>query len=809
MIMYPLGKQFEVDGSKAKSDDKCIYKGKHYRITVLSERLVRLEYSPSGVFVDAPSQLVINRSFTYPEYKTREDFKILEITTKYFRLTYVKEAHFLGSKIDPMKNLKITLFIGNGENDRDWYYGHPEVRNMQGNMISEDVNTPKSLRRGLYSLEGFASIDDSNSLLFNPDGTLYAREKGSLDIYVFLYKDDFNLALKDYFKLTGNPELIPRYALGNWWSRNTTYDEDSVKELVSNFERRNIPLAVLLLDSDWHYRDVGNAHKLHTGFTFNKSLFPNPSETANYLHSHNIRFGLEIDPTEGLYPHETYYKEACSYLGINDNKIIMFDPLNPKLLDVYFKLFLHPLEALGVDFFWHNYLGDKQALKLLAYNHFNYKDIGRNPAKRSIMLSRSGIYASHRYPILYAGNTEVSWDGLREISASNMAASNIGVSFWSHDVGGNHGGIEESELYIRYVELATFSPILRFHAARGNYYKREPWRWDIKTETIVNDYLRLRHRLIPYLYTEAYNYYKNAKVLIEPFYYKYKWVIDDNNYKYQYFLGSLLLVCPILTKKDLVMNRTIHRFYIPEGVWYDFKTGKKFPGNKKYVSFYKEEDYPVFAKAGSVIPLSNRSDVNNVGLPLDLEIHIFPGVSNTYTLYEDDGLTSLYKEGYYLKTDIDYNYMQNNYTVIIRSVEGKSGIVPMRRNYKFRFRNTKLADDVKAYYNEQEIKIEDMYIEENDFVVVVNNVNTIGQLTINCKGKDIEIDAVRLINEDIDSILMDLQIETYLKEKIAAITFSDMSIKKKRIAIRKLRHNGLSKEHMKLFLKLMEYIESV
>ena len=73
-------------------------------------------------------------------------------------------------------------------------------------------------------------------------------------------------------------------------------------------------------------------------------------------------------------------------------------------------------------------------------------------------------------------------------------------------------------------------------------------------------------------------------------------VIDDNNYRYQYFLGSELLVCPILTRKDTVMNRTIHRFYIPEGVWYDFKTGKKFPGNKKYVSFYKEEDYPVFAK---------------------------------------------------------------------------------------------------------------------------------------------------------------------------------------------------------------------
>ena len=192
-----------------------------------------------------------------------------------------------------------------------------------------------------------------------------------------------------------------------------------------------------------------------------------------------------------------------------------------------------------------------------------------------------------------------------------------------------------------------------------------------------------------------------------------------------------------------------------------------------------------------------------------MEIHIFPGVSNTYILYEDDGLTSLYKDGYYLKTSLDYNYMQNNYTFIIRSIEGKSGIVPLRRNYKIRFRNTKKAFDVKAYYNDNEINITDMYIEENDFIVVVDNVNTIGQLTINCKGKDIEIDAVRLINEDIDSILMDLQISTYLKEKLADIIFGNMPIKKKRIAIRKLKNNGLSKEHMKLFLRLMEYIESV
>ena len=807
--MYPLGKQFEVDISKGISDEKSIIQGAKYRITVLSESLIRLEYNATGTFVDAPSQLVSNRRFPLCSMQVNQDTKLLEITTAYFKLTYTKEMPFLGTKLDPMKYLKITLLSGQPDEQRSWYYQHPEVRNMNGNMISDDIKTPKNLQKGLYSLEGFVSLDDSNSLLFASDGTLYPRPKDGIDLYVFMYKKDFSQALQDYFRLTGKPDLLPRYAFGNWWSRNTTYTHDSLLELVNQFERRNVPLSVVLLDKDWHYRDVGSYRSLETGFTFNNTLFPQPTETVAALHDHNIRLGLALNPEQGIYPHEMYYQQACQYLGITDNKIIVFDPLNPKLLDVYFKLFLHPLESLGVDFFWHNYTGGHQLYKLLAYNDYHYKDAARNPAKRALLLSRNAIYAPHRYSVLYAGTSEVSWDNLKRISDRNLNAANIGVSWWSHDVGGNHGGIEVSELYIRSVELGVFSPILRFHAARGPYYKREPWNWDIKTETIVNDYLRLRHRLIPYLYTENYLYYQQAKPLIQPLYYDIPWIIDDDTYNHQYYFGRELLVCPILTKKDVVMNRTIHRFYLPEGTWYDFKTGKKFPGGKKYVSFYKEEDYPVFAKSGAIIPLSNRSDLNNVGLPLDLEIHIFPGVSNVYTMYEDDGLTYLYKEGFYLKTDIDYNYLQNNYTVIIRSVEGKSGVVPEKRNYKIRFRNTKQAEEVNIHFNDQEIKPTASYIEDNDFVIEVEQIDTIGQLTIHCKGKDIEIDAIRLINEDINSILMDLQIETYLKEKIAAIVFGDEPIKKKRIAIRKLKHSGLSKTHMDLFLKLLEYLDQV
>ena len=402
--MYPLGKQFEVDYARAKSDDKTIIKGSNFRITVITERIVRLEYSPSGAFVDRPTQLIVRRNLGCPEFQVKQDSQFVEIVSKYFHLTYVKRQPFVGTKVDPMKNLKISLVSRDRDRNKDWYYGHPEARNMMGNFISVDVSTSKDLCRGLYSLDGFSSIDDSKNKLIMEDGTLDDPPTDHIDIYVFMYDRDFKQALFDYFKMTGSPAMIPRYALGNWWSRNVTYDDMSTSELIKKFERKKIPFSVMLFDHDWHYRNVGEYSGLKVGYTFNTNLFRNPQAMIEKFHKRGIRVGLCINPEGGFYPHEQYYKQASDFLGVSDSKIILFDPLNPKILDVLFKAFLHPLENVGVDFFWNDYQGDSNPTKLWAINHYLYLDSGRNPAKRSMILARNGIYGAHRYPILYGGS---------------------------------------------------------------------------------------------------------------------------------------------------------------------------------------------------------------------------------------------------------------------------------------------------------------------------------------------------------------------------------------------------------------------
>ena len=804
-IMFNLGEQFIINNANTIANEKAIFKGKKYRITILTERLVRFEYDENGLFEDRPTQLVMSRKFDAPPVAVRQDDKYIEITTKYFKIEYTKDKPFSTSRLVPGGNLRVNLL----STDKIWYYGHPEVRNYSSTGVSlDDLNDKVKLKKGLYSIDGFVSIDDSSSYVIKNDGTIAPREGKAIDLYLFSYRKDFGLCLKDYFELTGKPPLLPRYALGIWWSRNYAYTEEQLDKLLAKFKRNSIPLSVLLLDKDWHVRNYDKAKDLITGYSFNKQLIPAPYEFVNKMHKIGLKIGLSINPIEGIHPHEEMYQKAATYLEQAEKKTIPFAPLNPKFLEVYFKLLLRPLEALGIDFFWNDYYNQRDLLSLWILNHYHFLDSNRGEGKRGLLLSRNSLIGGHRYGVLYSGKTKVSWATLKILPFYNATSSNIGISWWSHDIGGFHSGIEDGELYLRYVQLGTFSPIFRIHVDRGKYYKREPWLWDVQTYEIIKEYMQLRHRLIPYLYTEAYKYHKVGTPLVQPLYYKFPQIYDEPLYKNEYYLGSELVVSPLTDKKDYVMNRVIHKFYLPAGTWYNFKTGKKFPGDRSYVSFFRDQDYPVFAKSGSIIPISNDIENNNINSPQNLEIHIFPGRSNNYKLYEDDGYTNIYKQGYYLVTSIDYNYRESNYTVIIRALEGKSGIITKTRNYKIRFRNTTQTDDVTAYADDKEVPI-NCYVDENDFIIEIKEISTIGQLTINCKGKAIEIDAVRLINEDIDAIINDIPIETSLKEIIASVLFNELPVKKKRIEIRKLKRKGLEEKFIRMFLRLLEYIEQI
>ena len=200
--MAELNEKFKPNLKDAIANEKAVFKGKFYRITVLSESLVRLEYDEGSVFEDRPTELVKCRNFPVPEFQVQENDSILAITTKYFRLQYLKDKPFVGTMFAQDSNLKVTL----NESDKVWYYGHDEARNFGAIVDNLDTKEPymspaekileekqKKLKKfikkddtvkGLYSTDGFATIDDSKSLILDDKGFLIKDDRQRIDIYL-------------------------------------------------------------------------------------------------------------------------------------------------------------------------------------------------------------------------------------------------------------------------------------------------------------------------------------------------------------------------------------------------------------------------------------------------------------------------------------------------------------------------------------------------------------------------------------------------------------------------------------------------
>ena len=801
--MYDFGAHFEIDMSKCKTPSTYVFKGKTYRISIISNVLIRFEYSETGSFNDFPTYFASNRSFGTPKYTVQEDKDILIIKSDTFTLEYYKEKPFAGTKFLPEQNLKVVI---NGT-EKMWYFNHPEAKNFKGSAYSlDDVTSKPEFDKGLFSLDGFTAIDDSRTPILNKNGNIIAPNYKNIDTYLFIYNNDFGSSLKDYFRLTGMPPLIPRYALGIWWNKNEKYKETDVQALVNDFKKSGIPLSVLLLGN----YDFKVNTKSNISFTIDKSIFPNMPLMNEYLHKNGIRVGQNIK-TEGIISNEEEtFSEFSKIYGNDLTKCVLLNVYDNKLVDAFLKGIINPLLNKGIDFLWVDDNNKESTLKSFVMNYYLYNNYSITKAKRNFLLSRNFGIVPHKYSALYSGNTKVSWKTLKMLPFFNSTAANIGISWWSHDIGGFKGGIEDAQLYMRYVQLGVYSPIFRLSSDEGKYYKREPWKWDAKTFGIVKNYMRWRVKLIPYLYSEARKYSTVGSPIVQPLYYKYPETYDEPLYKNEFYFGSELFVCPITDPKDDVMNRVVHRVFLPNGIWYDFKTGKKFIGGNRYVTFYKDEDYPVYAKTGAIIPIAkiNQDNINDISSPKKLEIQVFPGRSNTYKLYEDDGISSMYKEGFSFTTEINYFYKENDFSVSIEPLEGKMGVIPERRDYIIKFRNTRFTEGVQVFCDQINVPYR-RYVEENDFIVEFDNIPVNSKVFVYCKGKDIEIDALRAINDDLEGIISDLKIKTSLKEEIDKIIFSDMDIKAKRIAIRRLRVKGLPSVFIQMFMKLLEYIAEI
>ena len=205
--------------------------------------------------------------------------------------------------------------------------------------------------------------------------------------------------------------MIPRYILGNWWSRYWEYTQDELKSLMEDFRAHEVPLSVCIVDMDWHITKTGNKASGWTGYTWNRELFPDPQGFIRWLHEQGLRTALNLHPADGVYSHEEQYEQMAKWMVKDPAKKqpIPFDIANPHFMEGYFEILHHPYEKDGIDFWWMDWQqGKKSKLSgldpLWMLNHLHYYDLGRDGHKRPFVFSRWGGLGNHRYPIGFSGD---------------------------------------------------------------------------------------------------------------------------------------------------------------------------------------------------------------------------------------------------------------------------------------------------------------------------------------------------------------------------------------------------------------------
>ncbi len=608
------------------------------RFTVLTEHLIRIEYSETGEFEERMTQMVQNREFSEVNFDIIEKEETIEIITSTVHL-YYNGGEFTNASL--FADVKFNFSVYSNR----WYFGEKSDGNLKGTTRTLDmIDGECPLEDGIMSKNGFAVLADKGKVLTEV-GDIAGNSVSTIDLYLFAYGRDYRQALKDFYQLTGNTPKLPRFALGNWWSRYYDYSDKSYLALMDKFTDKKVPLSVSVIDMDWHkVSEVPSRFGSGwTGYSWNKKLFPNPENFIDELHQRKLKVTLNDHPADGIRAFEDPYPQVAQTLDLNTEleEAAKFDFDNLKFRKAYFEEVHGPLEKEGVDFWWIDWqqgaISKSGVDPLWLLNHYQYQN-AQKKHKNNIILSRYAGPGSHRYPLGFSGDSVISWASLDFQPYFTSTASNIGYTWWSHDIGGHMQGYKDAELSLRWLQFGVFSPINRLHSSKSEFTSKEPWHFDAVIEQSMIDFLQLRHQLIPYLYSANLITASEGRALVEPLYYEYPMEEEAYQHRNQYLFGEQLMVAPITEKMNSLLQMGSVEVWFPEGTWYDFFSGQPYDGKVSLKVYREITEMPVFAKAGAIIPL-DKNPLKKEEIPSEIIWKIFPGADGEYLLLEEDNET--------------------------------------------------------------------------------------------------------------------------------------------------------------------------
>ena len=618
-----------------------------------------------------------------------------------------------------------------------------EHKRMEQSNLEDFQNVLQSVKGwGLY-WENYSPTqfdDDANGMTFD-------SEVGEGVDYYFMYGGSADGVIAQMRHLSGDVPMFPLWTYGFWQSKERYKTAAETESIVDQYRALQVPLDGII--QDWQY---WGSNYLWNAMDFLAEDFSNGKQMIDNVHKKHAHFMIsiwasfgpmtqqfrELDEKGLLMPFETWPQSGISHVWPPIMKypsgVKVYDAFHPEARAIYWK-YLKTLYDYGCDAWWmdstdpdffnpkesdyeHKVYGgtwrsQRNAFPLETVRGIYQSQRKDDKGKRIFIMTRSSFAGQQHYGSnMWSGDVNSSWDMLRKQVPAGLSFSLTGNPNFNTDIGGffcgsynTRGGgsapknPQFQELYVRWMQYGLFCPVFRSHGADA---PREIWQFGKKGEPVydaIEKQIRLRYRLIPYLYSTAWQVTSNNDSYMRPLFSDFAadqrvWDMTD-----EFMFGRSILACPIVnpqyTEEKIIRTNAMTGWekrkeeggerkenggidwtetktakkYLPKGAkWYDFWTNQLYNGGQEVTLQTTLDRVPMFVRAGSILPLGPEMQYVGEKAWNNLEMRIYPGADAEFSLYEDEGDNYNYEQGYY--SNIIFTWSDRTRTLHISARQG-------------------------------------------------------------------------------------------------------------------------------------------
>lgn len=511
-----------------------------------------------------------------------------------------------------------------------------------------------------------------------------------------------------YRTLSGQAPLMPIWAYGFIQCRERYSSSAEIIEAARQFRARQLPMDVIV--QDWQY--WGNYG--WNAMQWDERYYPDPATMVRELHELHAK--LMVSVWSRIAPESAIGAEfTAKKLYIPHTPWVDF--FNPEAAALYWKDIAERMLPLGIDAWWLDAAependalagrmttaGPGETVRLLyplLVSRTVYEGQRKSaPDRRVFILTRSAFLGQQRYAsAVWSGDVGSNWETLRRQIRAGLDYSVAGLPYWTTDTGGffrpgdkQYTDPEYHELFLRWLQFSAFSPLMRVH---GFQTHTEPWNFGHTVEEEERQYLDLRYRLLPYIYSQAAQVTFHGFTFMRPLVMDFPSDVKALDQNDEYMFGQAFLVAPVLTSGARTWS-----VYTPAtpGGWYDWWTEKKVQGGRTAMLDAPLEKLPVLVRAGSIVPLAPVTQYAGDKTDGTLELRIYPGADANFTLYEDEGTNYNYEHGAF--SEISMHWSQARHALTIADRRGTFSGMAARRKFRVHLAGGPASSDQQVTYD--------------------------------------------------------------------------------------------------------------